>query len=61
MIKELDLGGFSLAGKKENKQKTDANHPLRSPVGSLDRSYRVVVLLGKSGRRGTVRFLSLCL
>lgn len=55
MIKELDLGGFSLAGK----QKADATHPLISPVGSLDGSCRVVVLLGKSDRSGTVRFLSL--
>lgn len=57
MIKELDLGGFSLAGK----QKADATHPLISPVGSLDGSCRVVVLLGKSDRSGTVRFLSLFL
>lgn len=60
MIRELEPGGFSLEISKTG-QKEDATHPLKSPVGNLDGSCRVVVLLGKSDRSGTVWFLSLLL
>lgn len=60
MIKELDLGGLSLTEKhQKNQPKTDATHALKSPERSLDGSCHVVVLLGKSARSGTVRFVCL--